>query len=96
MHVVSCLTREIEVDDVAHPFDVQTARRDVGGDEQAQLSIPKLVDDPIALALMHVPMQRFDVLGRHAEQGGLLVRFSFRSHEDDPLAELGIADDVQE
>src|ERR1043166_8698961 len=50
--------RHVEVDDVRQPLDVEAARRDVGGDEHAQLVVLEALEGAHACVLRLVAMDR--------------------------------------
>ncbi len=69
VHVGLGVDRQVVVDDVADALDVETARRDVGRDEDVQLSGLELVDRALALHLGDVAVDR----GRGVAAGAQLL-----------------------
>jgi hypothetical protein len=77
-----------------HPRDVQTPRRDVGGDEDAKLFVAEAAQRRLARVLRHVAVQRARA-ERLAHRAGELVSVAFRFREHDGGAAVGVgADDV--
>ena len=64
MDVILRLLRHIVVDDVTDPRDVETALRDVGGDEYADLARLEVVEGagPFTLRFVSVHSRRGDAL----------------------------------
>ena len=58
MHVILGMHREVEVDHVRDPFDVDAARGDVGGDEHSRASRFERVQRGDALVLRTIGVQR--------------------------------------
>ena len=61
MHVILGDVRQVVVDDVRQRFDIEPARRDVGGDEHADLSLLEFGKRALALILTLVAMDRVGV-----------------------------------
>ena len=64
--------RHIVVDDVRQPFDVEAARRDVGGDEEVGLTFPKATHHAVAQTLLHAAMERLGAVAvrvEHLDEG---------------------------
>src|SRR6266478_7493778 len=58
MHVVVGVVRDVEVEDVADGGNVETARGDVGGNQQRHFVLAELIERGRARRLVHVAMQR--------------------------------------
>ena len=83
MHVRVGRRRHVEVHDVRHVLDVETARRDVRRDEQLRRAVAEAAHDAIALLLRQPAVQRFGAIAAAAERLGELVDFGARATEDD-------------
>ena len=85
--------RDVVVDDVADPLDVETAGGDVGGDEDVELARLELVDRALALHLRHVAVDghRGEATGPQllGEQLGLVLG---ADEDDHPLEVLDLED----
>src|SRR3569832_684250 len=73
----------IEVHDVRHMLDVETTRRDVGGDKQLRRAVSEAAHDAIALLLRQSAMQRLGAIATTSERFCQLVDFSSRATEHD-------------
>src|SRR6185436_11787224 len=60
MHVILRMLRHVEVDDVTDIGDVETARRDVGGNEHLVTAVAEAVQGLLPFALCPVGMQDRD------------------------------------
>jgi len=54
MHIVLGIVRQIEVEDMAHVGNMQTARRDIGGDQHGNPALVKVAHHLEPLVLRHV------------------------------------------
>jgi hypothetical protein len=66
VHVVLGVERQVEVDDVGHPLDVEPARGDVGRDEEREAAFAEVLEDAEPLPLLDVSG---DLLGHVAVRG---------------------------
>jgi hypothetical protein len=80
--------RDVEVDDVGDPRDVQPAGGHVGGHEQRQAAALEGDHHAVAGALAHVAVQRLDVDATVAQPLVELLAADLRAHEDDGLVGL--------
>ena len=64
------------------PFDVETARGDVGGDEQVGLSFAEPSHHPVALPLLHPAVERFGAVSVRIEHFNERVDLEPRAAED--------------
>ncbi len=62
VHVVLGIERQVEVEHVRHPIDMQAARGHVGGHQQFQLAGLELLQQRLALLLRHVAGQHADAV----------------------------------
>ena len=60
--------RHVVVDDVRQLFDVEAARRDVGGDEQVGLAVAEAAHHAVALPLLHAAVQRLGAVAVRVER----------------------------
>src|SRR5439155_8013825 len=58
VHVALVVFGRVEVDDVADRLEVESARRDVGGDERRRAAAAEALERPLAGALGHVAVHR--------------------------------------
>ena len=75
VNIVFGMDWHVVVEDVADVGDVETARRDVGGNQQFQLAVAETGEHLHARSLVHVAMQRTGIeliLGQRTEQFGNL------------------------
>ena len=85
--------RDVVVDDVADPLDVEAAGRDVGGDEDVELAGLELVDGALALHLRDVAVDRHRGVAAGAQLLGERLGLVLGADEDDhPLEVLHLED----
>src|SRR4051794_39958072 len=94
MDIVVGLPRNVEVDDVADPFDVKPARRDVRGDEDVDLVALEPIELGDAIGLVHVALDLPDLESGALEAGGQLTDRRLAVAENDRVPELLVAEDV--
>ena len=83
MHVRLGGTGDVVVDNVRHVLDVESARGDVGGDEQIGGVGAELLHDAIALLLTETTVQCLGAIATAVERFGQLVDFGPRAAEHD-------------
>src|SRR6266851_2317133 len=92
MNIVRGMDRHVEIEDVRQALDVETARRDVARDQQADLVVLEALERLGALRLRHVAMQCGDVEAvarqRFLEDVDILLAIA----EDDGVAHFLAAD----
>jgi nicotinate-nucleotide adenylyltransferase len=88
--------RDVVIQHVADAFDVEAARGDVGGDEDVELAVLELLDEPLALRLRDVAVDRG---GAETARLQLLREFlggRFGAREDDHRLERFGFEDARE
>jgi hypothetical protein len=83
MHVRLGVGRKVVVDHVRDVLDVETSRRDVGGDQQVGLGRTDTVHHRVALALLHAAVQRLGAVAVRVEDLDQRVDFEPRAAEHD-------------
>ena len=78
--------RQFEVDHLIDGGDVESARRDVGRDENLHFTIAKLLHHPVARVLGEVALQRADGIAVPLEPMGELLDAVLRPSKDDDRA----------
>ena len=58
MDVIVGMMRDVEIEDVADRRNIETARGDVGGDQQGHFVLAELLERRRARGLVHVAVQR--------------------------------------
>ena len=94
MDVIVGLPRHVEIDDVADAFDVETAGRDVGGDEDRDLVILEAIELGDAIGLVHVALDLADREAGALQAAGELANRRLAVGEDDRVLEFLVAQDV--
>ena len=87
---------EVVVDDVGELVDVDTARRDVGRHEYADIPLLKVTEGALASVLGLVAVDRLRRDARVHEVLDDLVRAVLRPREDEDLTHIGILEEVFE
>ena len=83
MHVRLGRRGHVVVHDVRHVLDVESARGDVGGDEQVRRVGAELLHHAVALLLRQAAVQRLGAIAAAVERLGELVDLGARAAEDD-------------
>ena len=93
VHVGLGVGRDVVVDDVADPLDVEAAGGDVGGDQDVELAGLELVDGALALGLGDVAVDRRGGEPAGAQLLGQRLGLVLGADEDDhPLEVLDLED----
>ena len=93
VHVGLGVGRDVVVDDVADPVDVEAAGRDVGGDQDVELALLELVDRLLALGLHDVAVDRRRGEAAGPQLLGQRLGLVLGADEDDhPLEVLDLED----
>jgi len=90
MDVILGGVRHVVVDHVRDSFDVEPARRDVGGDQNLHPPAPQVSEGALALALAAIAVQRGNRMPTALEIASKLVRAVLRPGEHDHAAHLGL------
>ena len=96
VNVVFVLKWEVEVDDVGHAGDVDSAGGDIGADEDTEFPFLELIEGALALVLGAVAVDRFGRNAGLAELFGEAARGVLHFHKDEHGEELGTFEKVQE
>jgi hypothetical protein len=95
MHVRFNVPRHVKVHHVRHPFDVQPARRHVGGEHQRALVIHELLERRLALVLPLIAVHRHRSKAELPKRFGQILNPSLGVRErHDPRAFRELAQDV--
>ena len=85
----------VVVDDVRDAVNVETARRNVGGDHDVEVSRFETVKRALALSLRAVAMQTRDAITRVRDLFRHLVGAMFRAHENENRIRIGLFEQAQ-
>ena len=96
VHVGLGVGRDVVVDHVADPLDVEAARGDVGGDEDVELALAQLVDGALALHLDDVAVDRRGREPAGPQPLGELLGGLLGADEDDHPVEVLDLEDARE
>ncbi|GBD17755.1 hypothetical protein HRbin27_00241 [bacterium HR27] len=83
MNVGFGIARNVEVDDVAHLWNIEPTGRDIGRDEQVDLSAPEALHCPVAHRLAEIAMDRFCRIAERLQFVRQFVCTALGSNEDD-------------
>ena len=86
----------VEVDNVRDAVDIETARRDVGGDHDLEMSRFETVQGALALSLCTVAVQARHSKARVRDLAGDLVGAVFGAREDQHRIGIGLLEQFQQ
>ena len=93
VHVGLGVIGYVVIDNVSDALHVQSARRDVGGDDDVQRSFLEPLDDLLAQDLRHVAVQRRRLIATRLQLLGQFHGFGFGAHKDDHRVDvIGVQD----